>query len=41
LTYDQMAQVINGELAKLPPAAASRGDTAKPVTPPPAKKKTG
>jgi protein-disulfide isomerase len=41
LTYDQMAQVINGELAKLPPAAASRGDTAKSVTPPPAKKKTG
>jgi len=39
-TYDQMAKVINDELAKAPPAPASAGDTTKPV-PLPATKKPG
>jgi protein-disulfide isomerase len=39
-TYDQMAKVINDELAKAPPAPASGGDTTKPV-PLPATKKPG
>ena len=40
MTYDQMAKAINDELAKLPPAPASGGDTAKSV-PLPGTKKPG
>ncbi len=40
LTYDQMAKVINDELAKAPAVPASGGDTAKSI-PLPSTKKPG